>query len=154
MSKQICPICGENSLDRAIKRVSYEYKLHTFYIDQPGEWCSSCGEGILYPDDHKAVQVEIQEQKSLIDGLLTPSAIQKIRESLKLTQKQAGQLFGGGINAFNRYETGVNPVPRPLSLLLILLEKHPKQLAELKNISQQYVESKNDQNHTNDDMFL
>lgn len=131
MNKKICPICGEQALEHKKKPVIYTYKNHNFTINQPAEWCEACGEGIIGPEDNKLVMVDIQEEKAKIDGLLSPSEIQKIRRSLKLNQKEASQLFGGGINAFNRYEKGVNPIPKPLSLLLTLLEKHPDQLNEL-----------------------
>lgn len=137
MNKEYCPICGEQALKHEIKPVPYNYKGHTFTIDQPAEWCSACGEGIIQPEDNKAVQAQIQEEKARIDGLLTPQQIQKIRKFLKLNQKEASRLFGGGINAFNRYENGITPVPKPLSLLLTILEKHPGQLGEL----QEYVDN-------------
>ena len=132
MSKEICPICGEQALQHETKPVPYTYKGHTFIIEQPAGWCASCGEGIIYPEDNKAVLANLQEEKARIDGLLTPKEIQKIRKLLKLNQKEASTFFGGGINAFNRYENGITPIPKPLSLLLTILEKHPGQLNELK----------------------
>lgn len=48
----------------------------------------------------------ILTEKARIDGLLTPGEIKQIRMKLKLTQKQAATIFGGGVNAFNRYEKG------------------------------------------------
>lgn len=137
MNKEYCPICGEQALTHEVRTVPYTYKGHTFTIDQPAEWCSACGEGIIHPEDNKAVQAVIQEEKARIDGLLTPQQIQKIRKFLKLNQKEASRLFGGGINAFNRYENGITPIPKPLSLLLTILEKHPGQLDEL----QQYADN-------------
>ncbi|WP_131784093.1 type II toxin-antitoxin system MqsA family antitoxin [Legionella gresilensis] len=131
MTKEICPICGENSLEHSIKNVPYTYKGETFYVNQPAKWCDSCGEGIISANDNKAVVAEIQAQKARIDGLLAPKEIQGIRKHLRLSQKEASFLFGGGVNAFNRYEKGINPIPRPLSLLLTLLNKHPEQLQEL-----------------------
>jgi len=136
MKKDICPICGEHALEHKTNPVKYIYKGHQFSINQPAEWCSACGEGIIHPADNMMVLAEIQEEKARIDGLLTPSQIQKIRKILKLNQKEASRLFGGGVNAFNRYEKGITPIPKPLSLLLTLLEKHPSQLAELKNAYQ------------------
>lgn len=50
---------------------------------------------------------------------------------LKLTQKQAAAIFGGVVNAFNRYETGKSPIPRPLSLLLKVLRNYPTQFKEI-----------------------
>ncbi|QBR83819.1 type II toxin-antitoxin system MqsA family antitoxin [Legionella israelensis] len=151
MNKEYCPICGEKALKHEIKPVPYNYKGHTFTIDQPAEWCSACGEGIIHPEDNKAVQARIQEEKARIDGLLTPQQIQKIRKFLKLNQKEASRLFGGGINAFNRYENGITPPPKPLSLLLTILEKHPNQLDELLEYADNFTHNRPlKRNHTTD----
>ncbi|KTC81954.1 type II toxin-antitoxin system MqsA family antitoxin [Legionella cincinnatiensis] len=131
MKYETCSICGEETACHDIKPVTYTYKGHDFIIDQPATWCHSCGEGIIGPKDNKAVQAEIQAHKSKIDGILSPLEVQQIRKQLRLTQKEAGALFGGGVNAFNRYEKGINPIPKPLSLLLIILKRHPEQLREI-----------------------
>lgn len=39
-------------------------------------------------------------------GLLTGQEIQRIRNYFGLTQREAATLFGGGFNAFNKYESG------------------------------------------------
>lgn len=62
---------------------------------------------------------------------MSPDQIRYTREKLKLTQKDASNIFGGGINAFSRYERGETPIPKPLSQLLQLLYAHPDLLAEL-----------------------
>lgn len=132
MTKEQCQICGAFEAEHKVKNVPFEYKGHTFHIDQPAIWCDACGEGIISSLDDKSVLLDIQEHKARIEGLLTPKTIVKIRKKLKLNQKEASQLFGGGINSFNRYESGVYSIPRPLSLLLTLLDHHPEQLNELR----------------------
>ena len=63
---------------------------------------------------------------------ITPENIKHIREKkLHLTQHEAAEFFGGGVNAFSRYERGETPISRPLSQLLHLLEAHPNLLDEL-----------------------
>lgn len=57
--------------------------------------------------------------------------IKQIRNKLGLSQKQAGMIFGGGINAFSRYETGKAQPPKSLLLLLKLLDKYPHLLKEI-----------------------
>jgi HTH-type transcriptional regulator/antitoxin MqsA len=51
---------------------------------------------------------------------------------LKLDQKEAAKLFGGGDNAFSRYENGKTKPPLALLKLLALLEKHPELLNEVR----------------------
>lgn len=150
MNEEYCPICGERALKHEVRPVPYTYKGHSFTINQPAEWCAACGEGIIHPEDNRVVQASIQEQKARIDGLLTPQQIQKIRKLLKLNQKEASQLFGGGVNAFNRYENGITPIPKPLSLLLTILEKHPGQLDELQEYVDNFAHKRLlDRNHAN-----
>ena len=57
--------------------------------------------------------------------------LSRIRKKLKLTQMQAGQLAGGGKNAFSRYERGhAKPVSAVVNLSR-LLDRHPELLGEL-----------------------
>ena len=131
LTKQQCPLCGEFKQEHKIKAMTYRYKNIEFVINQPALWCESCGEGIIDGKDSKAVMPLILQEKSKIDGLLTPEEIKQVRNKLKLTQRQAAALFGGGINAFSRYEKGKLPIPRSLSLLLTILRNHPKQLKDI-----------------------
>ncbi|EPA7320535.1 type II toxin-antitoxin system antitoxin MqsA, partial [Escherichia coli O45:H30] len=51
---------------------------------------------------------------------------------LSLTQKEASEIFGGGVNAFSRYEKG-NAQPHPSTIkLLRVLDKHPELLNEIR----------------------
>lgn len=127
-----CPFCGKKSYYHQTKLMTLYYRSLPITVKQPGYWCDKCGEGVISGDDRKATQKELQSLRSKIDGLLTPKRIKKIREQLNLTQQKASEIFGGGINAFSRYERGETPIPRPLSQLLQLLQAHPALLSELK----------------------
>lgn len=133
MKKQQCPICGQFEQEHKIKPVGYTYKNESFTINQPAMWCDACGEGIIGAEDNKAVMQDIQSERARIDGLLTPQEIKKVRTRLKFTQKEAGTFFGGGVNAFSRYEKGITPISKPLSYLLEVLDENPGQLRELIN---------------------
>ena len=60
--------------------------------------------------------------KTKVDGLLSPEEIRHIRKDiLKLTQEEAGRIFGGGKNGFSRYERGeTKPLPAISNLLKML----------------------------------
>lgn len=119
-----CPFCGEGVLNHEVRDQEYSYKGHFLLIKQPGTYCSCCEEAILSPDDLKSNRKDLQAFRSRVDGLLEPSQIQKIRKTLGLTQKDAADVFGGGHNAFSRYERGEIPPPKSLSLLLSVLDVH------------------------------
>ena len=122
MEKNICPFCGEGHLIRRNKDVEYTYKGAKLLIAQPGLHCDKCEESFLEAQDMAYNRADLQAFRARIDGLLEPKQIQKIRKQIGFTQKQAADVFGGGHNAFSRYERGETPPPKPLSLLLELLQ--------------------------------
>lgn len=127
-----CPFCGKKSYRHTTKSMTLLYKSHPITVKQPGFWCSQCKEGVIGGKDRKATQKELQTLCAKIDGLLSPDEIKHIREKLNLSQIKASAIFGGGVNAFSRYERGETPIPRPLSQLLRILKLHPDLLDELK----------------------
>lgn len=49
---------------------------------------------------------------------------------LDLDQRQAAEIFGGGVNAFSRYENGRTKSPLALVQLRWVLDRHPEPLDE------------------------
>lgn len=60
-----------------------------------------------------------------------PDFIASVRKKLQLDQREAAKIFGGGVNAFSRYETGRTKPPVALVKLLKVLDRHPDLLAEV-----------------------
>jgi HTH-type transcriptional regulator/antitoxin MqsA len=58
-------------------------------------------------------------------------AVRVARKKLKLSQAEAGKLFGGGASAFSEYERGKTQPHKSTMLLLRLLDKHPELLPEV-----------------------
>jgi HTH-type transcriptional regulator/antitoxin MqsA len=54
---------------------------------------------------------------------------------LGLTQAEAGRIFGGGVNAFSRYERGATKPSTQMRKLLKIVEKHPELIRELADIT-------------------
>lgn len=128
MSKQ-CPFCSGTMEQNTIKTI-FEYKDQSIEVDQPGMYCDSCEEGILSRADHKATEKEIHDLHARVDGLLMSDEIKTIRKSLDLTQQEASELFGGGVNAFSRYERGETMHSKSLDQLLKVLRKHGNELLD------------------------
>ena len=63
---------------------------------------------------------------------IRPSFIDFVRKKLALDQREAGEIFGGGVNAFSRYENGKTKPPLALVKLLKVLDRHPDLLDEVK----------------------
>ena len=65
-----CPFCQEGFLERKTIREIYTYKGHEIEVEQPGEWCQVCGEGVLNGADLKATAKQIRDFQAQPDKLL------------------------------------------------------------------------------------
>ncbi len=70
--------------------------------------------------------------KQINAAIVDPSFIVQVRKKLNLGQREAGEIFGGGINAFSRYENGKTKPPLALVKLLKVLDQHPDLLHEVR----------------------
>ncbi len=61
-----------------------------------------------------------------------PAFIVHVRKKLAVGQREAAEIFGGGINAFSRYENGKTKPPLALIKLFKLPDRHPELLSEVK----------------------
>ena len=97
-----------------------------------GGFCHACGRVVLEGEQGDRYNEWIaQFQRQVNASFVDPVFIIRVRRKLGLDQKQAAELFGGGVNAFSRYETGKTKPPLALVKLLKLLDGHPELLAEL-----------------------
>lgn len=129
-----CPSCGSAKLVREKRDIPYTYKGETTRIPRvKGEYCPACGEAVLGPDESaRASAAMLDFNKRVNAAMVDPAFISRVRRKLALDQKQAAQIFGGGVNAFSRYETGKTRPPLALVQLLRILDRHPEQLEELR----------------------
>ena len=65
-------------------------------------------------------------------AIVDPVFIASVRKKLNLGQREAADIFGGGINAFSRYENGKTKPPLALVKLLKVLDRHPDLLNEVR----------------------
>jgi HTH-type transcriptional regulator/antitoxin MqsA len=65
-------------------------------------------------------------------ALVDPQFIASVRKKLDLDQREAAEIFGGGVNAFSRYENGKAKPPLALVKLLKVLDRHPELLSEVR----------------------
>ncbi|MGA2641364.1 MAG: type II toxin-antitoxin system MqsA family antitoxin [Spirochaetia bacterium] len=120
VGKSQCPECGAKTI-HDVRDESYTYRGKTHTFKQPGTYCTKCDNCDLSPEEARLGEREIQAFKRGVDKELTelpPSKIRAIREELHLTQKEASELFGGGVMAFSKYERGEYNISEPLDLLL------------------------------------
>jgi HTH-type transcriptional regulator/antitoxin MqsA len=129
-----CPVCGEAELINDIRDVSYIYKgEETVLPGIEGDFCPACGEGVLDRVNSMKFGALIHEFKKQVNAAtVDPQFIVSVRKKLDLDQKEAAEIFGGGVNAFSRYENGKTRPPLALVKLLRVLERHPDLLSEVR----------------------
>ena len=129
-----CPVCGAAELIRDTRDLPYTYKGETTMIHAvTGEFCPACSESILDGAESERVMREMQAfAKQVNAAIVDPEFIVKVRKKLALDQREAAEIFGGGVNAFSRYENGKTKPPLALVKLLKVLDRHPELLAEIK----------------------
>jgi HTH-type transcriptional regulator/antitoxin MqsA len=130
-----CPNCGETKLTRKTRALPYTYKGETTSIPAiTGEYCSACGEAVLDATESARVSALMLEfNKQVNAASVDPEFIASVRKKLSLDQREAAAIFGGGVNAFSRYENGKTRPPLALVKLLKVLDRHPDLLAEIKS---------------------
>jgi len=129
-----CPCCGAAKLVHDTRDVPYTYKGETTILPAiTGDFCPACGEAILDQENGDRYSELIGAfQKEVNSSFVDPDYIVAVRKKLRLDQKEAGEIFGGGVNAFSRYENGKTKPPLSLVKLLKLLERHPDLLPEVR----------------------
>lgn len=130
----LCPCCGEAELIHDIRDMSYTYKGEVTVIPEiEGDFCPACGEVILNREQGDRYSESIGLfQRQVNAAYVDPHFITKIRKKLDLDQRQAAEIFGGGVNAFSRYENGKTKPPLALVKLLKVLDRHPDLLDEVR----------------------
>ena len=103
----ICPICEQSHLEAATHTGNLDHSGQTLEVPGLEFWqCSSCGADPVYPDQARRNHRRFQDARRKADGLLTGAEIASIRRRHGLTQSEAAKIFGGGTNAFSKYERG------------------------------------------------
>ena len=131
-----CPVCGAAELVHDTRDLPYSYKGESTVIASvSGDFCPACSESILDAIESKRVMLEMRAFSTRVNSAsVDPTFITNVRKKLKLDQRQAAEIFGGGINAFSRYENGKTKPPLALIKLLMLLDRHPELLHEVKTV--------------------
>lgn len=129
-----CPVCGAADLVHDIRDIPYSYKGETTVVaNVTGEFCPSCSESILdLVESDRVMKAMRTFSKRVNADLVDPGFIATVRKKLSLDQREAAEIFGGGVNAFSRYENGKTKPPLALIKLLKLLDRHPELLNEVR----------------------
>jgi len=129
-----CPVCGAAELVPDTRDMPYTYKGETTIIPAvTGDFCPACAEAVLDMAEAERFGVAVRDfNKQVNASIVDPAFIAGVRKKLALDQREAAEIFGGGVNAFSRYETGRTKPPLALVKLLKVLDRHPDLLSEVR----------------------
>ncbi len=129
-----CLACGAAELVADTRDVAYVYKGESTVIEAvTGDFCSACDEVVLDAASSQRMSLlMLAFNKQVNAAIVDPNFIVRVRKKLALGQQEAAEIFGGGVNAFSRYENGKTKPPLALVKLLKVLDHHPELLAEVK----------------------
>ena len=129
-----CPTCAKDNMVHDTRDMPYTYKGESTVISAVvGDYCPACGEVVL--DARESVRTSalmLEFNKQVNASIVDPGFIASVRKKLALDQREASEIFGGGVNAFSRYENGKTKPPLALIKLLKVLDRHPDLLNEVK----------------------
>lgn len=129
--KHLCLNCEKGDMIRGKKDAVIEYRGHRATVRAVDGWhCPVCKEiefagkeGTRYAEALAKLRLKVDAEES--------AELSRIRKKLKLSQRRAAAIAGGGVNAFSRYENGkARPVAAVINLFR-LLDKHPELIDEI-----------------------
>lgn len=129
-----CPNCGKAKLVHDTRDVPYTYKGESTVLPAvTGDFCPACDEYVLdQAQSRRTMDLMLAFNKQVNASIVDPEFIASVRKKLDLDQREAAEIFGGGVNAFSRYETGRTKPPLALVKLLKVLDRHPDLLPEVR----------------------
>jgi HTH-type transcriptional regulator/antitoxin MqsA len=129
-----CPTCGAAQLVADTRELPIHYRGERSHVPAvKGEFCPACDEIVLDASESRRVSAAMMEfHREVNAAQIDPAFIVGVRKKLALDQRHAAQIFGGGVNAFSRYESGRIRPPLALIKLLKVLDRHPELLDEIR----------------------
>ncbi|MBB2921072.1 type II TA system antitoxin MqsA family protein [Cupriavidus alkaliphilus] len=129
-----CPECGAAELVADVRDIPYTYRGETTMLEKVrGDFCPVCGESLTdWAESDRVMKLMNAFNRDVNAAFVDPAYITGVRKKLCLDQREAAEIFGGGVNAFSRYETGKTKPPLALIKLLKLLDRHPELLDEVR----------------------
>ncbi len=129
-----CPTCAAAELVHDTRDMPYTYKGEATIIPAVvGDFCPACGEAVLdVAESARTSAAMLEFNKQVNASIVDPDFIAMVRKKLALDQREAAEIFGGGVNAFSRYENGKTKPPLALVKLLKVLDRHPDLLNEIR----------------------
>lgn len=121
----ICPACEEGILSLAVGDRTIIYNGKEVLVPQlEFAVCPICEEQVVLSEQERGNERKFVDARKKADGLLTSVELVEFRERWGLTQAIASQIFGGGVNAFSRYERCEVVQSQSADLLMRLIDRN------------------------------
>lgn len=123
--QEICPVCDKgHMIAHSDGTHKFKYQRRNYVVDGIHyAKCDNCHTSGYLPGQltHNKLLIE-NFQRNLV-SIISPSQILLLREKYSLTQEKASKIFGGGVNAFSRWERGIIvPAESTAKLMLLALD--------------------------------
>lgn len=126
-----CNLCGSERVCALSEVQEIRYKSYRLEVELAYSVCEACGREFVTTEQIRKNDHAILAAKRHADGLMSPKEIRRAREVLGLTQHKAAELFGGGRNAFSKYERGEVAQSGAMDRLIRLCLARPELLLNL-----------------------
>lgn len=144
---KLCPLCEEGSLREEQEEIQITYKNKRISVQTKHSICDCCEVEHLTTEQARQNKRASIAAKKQAEGLLTGKEVQALRKKLRLDQKQAAQVFGGGPKAFSKYENDDVMQSAAMDKLMRIALARPDALEDLKNNSEINPKAKKYQNN-------
>ena len=130
--KHLCLNCEKADMVRGKKDKVVEYRGKRITISAVDGWhCPACGECEFAKGEGTRYAKAVEQFRATIDKQ-EAAELARIRRKLKLSQREAAAIAGGGVNAFSRYEHGKSKPVAAVVNLFRILDKHPELVEEIR----------------------
>ncbi len=126
-----CKLCKSENIEQLDDVEIISYKGTDLSVSMEYSICNNCEREFVSKQQILKNDSRVRDAKKSVDGLLTSSDIYHARTSLGLTQEQASLVFGGGKNAFSKYERAEVSQSASMDRLIRICLKHQFVLNEL-----------------------
>ncbi|NYH13807.1 type II TA system antitoxin MqsA family protein [Paraburkholderia bryophila] len=103
-----CPACGSGPLlERHDRVATIGPKNQRITVpDLEYSACAACNATVVLPAQLRANKKKMRDAQATLSDYISPAQVLELRETYEISQQVAAEIFGGGRNAFSKYERG------------------------------------------------
>ena len=126
-----CLVCRSEDIESLTAVETLLYKGNDLQVPLEYSVCNGCGREFVPKPQILRGEIAVRNAKKKVDGLLSSEEISQARAKLSISQEQASKVFGGGKNAFSKYERGEVAQSVAMDKLIRVCLKHHHVFQEL-----------------------